>query len=232
MKKYKTIRELPEDEKPYEKFEAYGAEYLTDAELLAILLRSGARGISSLDLARKLLEPEYSKGGLTGLYHLSVRELQKFPGIGRVKAIQLKCLLELSRRISKEGSKERLVFDQPSAIAEYYMEDFRHCEQEQMMVLMLNTKGVFLGEEVISKGTVNASLVSPREIFLKALSYHAVSIVLIHNHPSGDPMPSEEDVFLTARIKKAGELIGIELLDHIVLGDRKYISFREQGIFV
>lgn len=230
MKEYKTIQDLPEEEKPYEKFEAYGAEYLTDAELLAVLLRSGAKGISSLDLARKLLEPDYPKGGLTGLYHLSVQELQKIPGIGRVKAIQLKCLLELSRRIAKEKSGTKLYFDQPSAIAEYYMEDFRHCEQEQMMVLMLNTKGILLGEEIISKGTVNASLVSPREIYLKALSYHAVSIILLHNHPSGDPMPSEEDVFLTMRIRKAGEMIGIELLDHLVLGDRKYISFREQGI--
>jgi len=230
MKEYKTIQDLPDDEKPYEKFEAYGAEYLTDAELLAVLLRSGAKGISALDLARTLLRPEYSKGGLTGLYHLSVRELQRIPGIGRVKAIQLKCLLELSRRIAKEKSRTKLYFDQPGAIAEHYMEDFRHCEQEQMMVLMLNTKGMLLGEEIISKGTVNASLVSPREIYLKALSYHAVSIVLLHNHPSGDPIPSEEDIFLTTRIKKAGEMLGIELLDHLVLGDRKYISFREKGI--
>ena len=111
------------------------------------------------------------------------------------------------------------------------MEDFRHEEQERMMLLMLDTKGGFLGEAVISVGTVNASLVSPREIFLKALAFHAVSVIMLHNHPSGDPTPSEEDLLLTLRISKAGEMIGIELLDHLVLGDRKYISFREQGFF-
>ena len=231
MTDYKTIKDLPTEEKPYEKFEAYGPEHLTDAELLAVLLRSGAKGISALDLARRLLSPEYSSGGLSGLYSLSIQNLQRIQGIGRVKAIQIKCLLELSRRLAKEPLRKKLSFDRPSAIAEYYMEDFRHMEQEQMLLLMLDTKGNFLGEVLVSMGTVNASLVSPREIFLKALSFHAVSIIMLHNHPSGDPTPSEEDMLLTARIRYAGELIGIELLDHLVLGDRKYISFREQGFF-
>ena len=209
MTEYKTMKDLPSEEKPYEKFETRGAEALTDAELLAVLLRSGTRGSSSLDLARLLLSP----------------------GIGRVKAIQLKCLLELSRRIAKEPFRKELSFDSPKSIADYYMEDFRHAEQERMMILMLDTKGGFLGEAVISIGTVNASLVSPREIFLKALAFHAVSVIMLHNHPSGDPTPSEEDLLLTLRVSKAGEMIGIELLDHLVLGDRKYISFREQGFF-
>ena len=231
MTEDKTIKDLPSEEKPYEKFETRGAEALTDAELLAVLLRSGTRGSSSLDLARLLLSPEISGGGLLNLYHMSTRELMKLPGIGRVKAIQLKCLLELSRRIAKEPFRKELSFDSPKSIADYYMEDFRHAEQERMMILMLDTKGGFLGEAVISIGTVNASLVSPREIFLKALAFHAVSVIMLHNHPSGDPTPSEEDLLLTLRVSKAGEMIGIELLDHLVLGDRKYISFREQGFF-
>ena len=231
MIEYKTMKDLPSEEKPYEKFETRGAEALTDAELLAVLLRSGTKGSSSLDLARLLLNQEDSGGGFLNLYHRSIRELMKVPGIGRVKAIQLKCLLELSRRIAKEPSRKELSFDSPKSIADYYMEDFRHAEQERMMILMLDTKGGFLGEAVISVGTVNASLVSPREIFLKALAFHAVSVIMLHNHPSGDPTPSEEDLLLTLRISKAGEMIGIELLDHLVLGDRKYISFREQGFF-
>lgn len=231
MKDFRRIKDLSEQEKPYEKCEIYGVEHLTDTELLAILLRTGTKGSSALALAGELLEPKGKKRGLTGLYQMSCEELKEIPGIGKVKAIQIKCLLELSRRIAKESSKSRLIFSNPAAIADYYMEDFRHCEQEQMILLMLNTKGVFLGDAMISRGTVNAALISPREIFLKALSYHAVSVVLMHNHPSGDPSPSEEDVFLTARIQKAGELIGIELLDHLILGDRRFFSFKEQGIF-
>lgn len=232
MTDYKTMKDLPEEEKPYEKFEAYGPEHLTDAELLAVLLRFGAKGISALDLARRLLSPNYSGGGLAGLYGLSTGELRQIPGIGRVKAIQIKCLLELSRRLVKEPIRKGQAFDRPSAIADYYMEDFRHAEQEQIMVVMLDTKGNHLGEAVVSVGTVNASLISPREIFLKALSFHAVSIILLHNHPSGDPTPSQDDLMLTLRIKEAGAVIGIELLDHLVLGDRRYISFREQGFLV
>ena len=160
------MKDLPSEEKPYEKFETRGAEALTDAELLAVLLRSGTKGSSSLDLARLLLNQEDSGGGFLNLYHRSIRELMKVPGIGRVKAIQLKCLLELSRRIAKEPFRKELSFDSPKSIADYYMEDFRHAEQERMMILMLDTKGGFLGEAVISVGTVNDSLVSPREIFL------------------------------------------------------------------
>ena len=171
MIEYKTMKDLPSEEKPYEKFETRGAEALTDAELPAVLLRSGTKGSSSLDLARLLLNQEASGGGFLNLYHRSIRRTdEKVPGIGRVKAIQLKCLLELSRRIAKEPFRKELSFDSPKSIADYYMEDFRHEEQERMMLLMLDTKGGFLGEAVISVGTVNASLVSPREIFLKALA--------------------------------------------------------------
>ena len=229
MIEYKTMKDLPSEEKPYEKFETRGAEALTDAELLAVLLRSGTKGSSSLDLARLLLNQEDSGGGFLNLYHRSIRELMKVPGIGRVKAIQLKCLLELSRRIAKEPFRKELSFDSPKSIADYYMEDFRHAEQERMMILMLDTKGGFLGEAVISVGTVNASLVSPREIFLKALAFHAVSVIMLHNHPSGDPSPSAEDIAVTRKVKEAGELLDILLLDHIIIGNNRYFSMKAAG---
>ena len=157
-------------------------------------------------------------------------DLRKIHGVGKVKAIQLKCIVELSRRISKETARTALCFNDPETVAQYYMEDFRHSQQEQMVVMMLNTKGRLLGEHLISKGTVNASLVTPREIFLQALHYHAVEILLVHNHPSGDPTPSREDMQITQRVCQAGMLIGIELLDHIIIGDKKYISFRERKL--
>ncbi|HIQ95265.1 MAG TPA: DNA repair protein RadC [Candidatus Limivivens merdigallinarum] len=231
MTNEKTMKDLPKDEKPYEKCLSFGPQHLTDAELLAVLLRSGVKGMSALELSRKLLTASGFRKGLVGLYQLDIDELKKLPGIGEVKAIQIKCLLELSRRISKMNFEEKLSFHDPMSIAQYYMEDFRHCQQEQIYLLMLDTKGKLLAEKVISKGTVNASLVSPREIFLEALSHHAVSIVLLHNHPSGDPAPSREDLLLTERIREAGEILGIELLDHLILGDLKFVSLREQGFF-
>ena len=123
-----------------------------------------------------------------------------------------------------------LCFQSPATIAQYYMEDLRHEKQEHMKLLMLNSKSMLIGESDISKGTVNASLITPRELFIEALQKNAVTIVIMHNHPSGDPVPSQEDIYTTNRIKKAGELIGIELLDHIIIGNNCYISFREQGM--
>jgi len=147
-----------------------------------------------------------------------------------VKAVQIKCILELSRRIAKKTARDSLYFSQPQTIAEYYMEDFRHSGQEQVMLMMFNTKNKLVGEHLISKGTVNASLISPREIFIQAMHHHAVFLVLVHNHPSGDPKPSQEDLKITKRIQEAGFIIGITLLDHIIIGDKKYISLKEQGI--
>ena len=132
----------------------------------------------------------------------------KIPGIGKVKAIQILCLCEMARRIAKEKAKEPLSFDRPETIASYYMEDMRHLKQEELKLLMLNTKSKLLGETRISKGTVNMSVISPRELFIEALQKDAVSIILLHNHPSGDPEPSREDILVTKKIAKAGELIG------------------------
>ncbi|MDY3919403.1 MAG: DNA repair protein RadC [Candidatus Limivivens sp.] len=224
------MKQLPEDEKPYEKTLLFGTRSLTDAELLAVILRTGAKGISALELSKSVLNASAAPKGLLGLHQLTVNDLMKIHGIGKVKAIQIQCILELSRRIAKASSSSGLCFQHPSTIADYYMEDFRHSGQEQIVLMMLNTRCRLLGEKVISKGTVTGALISPREIFLEALHYQAVSIVLVHNHPSGDPTPSREDILLTKRVMEAGELIGISLMDHVIIGDRTYISMREEKI--
>lgn len=224
-----TMKQMPDDERPYEKCLKSGAGVLTDAELLAVILRTGAKGTTSIELAKKILNCSKTQPGLLGLYHLSASGLCSIRGIGKVKAVQIQCITELSRRIAKAAAAEGNTFTSAQAIAEYYMEDFRHLEQEQVLLLMFDTRCRLLGETVISRGTVNQSLLSPREIFLCALNYHAVGIILLHNHPSGDATPSNEDFKITRRMKDSGELLGIELLDHIVIGDRCYFSFRETG---
>ncbi len=224
------MKAIPEEERPYEKCLSRGAECLSNAELLAVILRTGVRGESALELSRKILACGEGGKGLLGIYHMSISDLQKIRGVGRVKAVQIKCIAELSRRIAKTQALSRLSFRDPESIAEYCMEEMRHQEQEILRVLMLNSKGALICDEIISKGTVRASLISPREIYISALRHLAVSIILVHNHPSGIPDPSREDILLTRRVLEAGRLIGIELLDHIIIGDRQAVSMREQGI--
>lgn len=226
-----TMKDIPEDDRPYEKCLRYGPEGLSDAELLSIIIRTGSREESSLGLAQKILALNYPREGILGLLHLSLPELMQIKGIGRVKGSQLVCIGELSRRIWKTAVIDEAVsFTNPEDIMNYYVEDLRHKEQEQIRIMLLNTKGVLIRDVLISQGTVNSSVVSPREIFLEALKYHAVNFILVHNHPSGDPTPSREDIALTLKIRNAGEIIGIRLLDHVVIGDNAYISFRERGI--
>lgn len=228
MKENNTIRELLPENRPYEKCLASGTESLTDTELLAVIIRTGTKGMSAVALADRILNLSCSNEGLLGICHLSRQELMELPGIGLVKAIQIKCIGELSKRIATKRARKALAFTQPLSIADYYMEQLRHEEQEQMICMMLDTKNHFIGDEIISRGTVNASLISPREIFLLALRYHAVHLILIHNHPSGDATPSEDDRILTRRICEAGDLLGISVLDHIIIGDHQYMSFREE----
>ncbi len=227
----KKMKQIPEEERPYEKCVRLGAEALTDAELLAVLLRTGTKGSPSVHMAEEVLNLSREKEGLLGLHSLSLAQLKSVKGIGKVKAVQIKCIGELSKRIAQTTARKGLQFTKPWSIADYYMERLRHKEQEELICMMLDTKNHLLGEEMIFKGTVNASLVSPREVFLAAMSYHAVGILLVHNHPSGDPAPSQADLDFTQRILEAGELLGISLLDHIIIGDCRYLSFRQQGIF-
>ena len=226
----KGILSLPPEERPYEKCLEQGCQALSDAELLAVIIRTGAVGDTSVELARRVLDLGGRQGNLAGLCGLSVQELTSVKGIGRVKAIQIQCIAELSRRMAKSRARDGLCFHDPASIADFYMEDLRHEEREQCRVMMLNTRSMLLAEKQLSVGTVNASLISAREIFLEALKCQAVYIILIHNHPSGDPHPSREDILLTKRLWEAGELIGISLLDHIIIGDRSYVSLREENL--
>lgn len=224
-----TMKDLYKGEQPYEKCLAFGAEALSDKELLAVMLRTGTVGETACELAGRILSlPGYQ--GLTGFGRIPLERLQDLKGVGKVKAVQLKCAAELASRMAKATAKEKLCFGNPATIADYFMEELRYEEQEQLMALFLDTRSRLLKEKLMFKGTVNTSPVSPREIFLEALEVHAVHVVLVHNHPSGDPAPSREDIQMTRRICCAGEILGIGLLDHVIIGDCCYSSLRELGI--
>ena len=225
------LRNLPTMEQPYEKCLENGPESLSDAELLAVILRCGARGKTSLELAREILSLPGKEEGLLGLYHCTRQELLQIRGVGEVKAIQLQCIGELSKRMAAAGARKGLCFHDPASIADYYMERLRHEDQEVLLCMMLDTKNFqLLGEKEITRGTVNATMISPRELFLAALQFRAVHILLVHNHPSGIPEPSGDDITVTRQIRRAGEMLGITLLDHIIIGDHCYTSMLEQGI--
>ena len=230
MRRKNKIKDIPDEERPYEKCAKYGAGNLTDSELLAVLLRTGTKGQSVMELADIILHPSFAKSGILSIHQWSLQQLMDIKGIGKVKAMQILCLSELCKRLSKASAKEGLDFTTPESIAKYYMEDMRHSKQEEMKLLLLNTKARLIGETNISKGTVNSAVVSPRELFLEALQKNAVFIILIHNHPSGDPTPSREDVIVSKRVMEAGKLIGIELLDHIIIGDNCYTSMKEENL--
>lgn len=230
MKENNTMKEMVEEERPYEKCIRFGASNLTDIELLAVLLRTGTRGENSLGLADKLLHPAFSHEGILNIHQWTLEQLMQVKGIGRVKAVQILCLSELAKRLAKANAQSGLNFSTPSSIAQYYMEDMRHSRQESMKLLLLDTKSRLISDADISKGTINSAVISPRELFVEALKKNAVSIVLLHNHPSGDPKPSKADVLITRRVHEAGMLIGIELLDHIIIGDNCYFSMREKEL--
>ena len=180
-----TMKDLHETERPYEKCLLKGAGALTDAELLAAVLRTGSKGETAVGLAGRILKiPGYE--GLSGFGKIPLERFREMRGIGKVKAVQLKCLAELAVRMSKAAARERLCFDTPATIADYYMEELRREEQEELIALFLDTRNRLLRESLIFRGTVNASPASPREIFMEALSVHAVRLVLVHNHPSGE----------------------------------------------
>lgn len=227
---YLTVKELPLSERPYEKCEKYGAAYLSDAELLAVILRTGTKRLRAIDLAANILNYPEASSGLKGLNYLTMKELTRINGIGRVKAIELLCLTELTKRMAKEIHRDSLRLVTPKSVADYYMQDMRHLNREQIILVMLDSKSKLIKDMIISSGTVNTSIMPAREIFVQALKQEAVNIILIHNHPSGDPSPSAEDLRVTKRIKEAGNFVGITLMDHIIIGDNRYISLKEQGL--
>lgn len=223
---------MPENayEMPCERFISRGAGSLTNAELLAIILRTGTKGVSAVELSRRILSLTGEDGdALRSLCSLSMEDLRALPGIGEVKAVKILALAEISRRIAAEKAREHLEFTTSSSVAACYMEQMRHERQERAIILLLDSRMSLIREETLSVGTINMTLISPRDVFERALKCGAVSFVLLHNHPSGDPTPSDEDIRITGRIKRAGELLDIILLDHIIIGDLCYASLGELG---
>ena len=209
--------------RPYEKCLTLGAETLSDAELLAVILRTGVSGMNSIELAQHIFSVCCRSKGLLGLSSITIPELLKIRGVGKVKAVQIKCICELSRRTAKQSASAKLKFTEPEAIAAYYMQDLRLLEKEHMILVLLDSKCRKIADTVLSVGTVNASLVTPREVFAEALKYNAVSVVLLHNHPS-----SHNDIAVTDRIVQAGKILGVQVIDHIIIGDNTYTSLKEK----
>ena len=218
------------DELPYDKFMRLGPEYLSDAELLAIMLRTGTRNKTPIELGRDILKLAGDDMGLLGLYHFNIKALMQIPGIGEVKAVQLLCIAEIAKRTSNMQARPDLTFDKPETVAAYYMERMRHKDTEQLLLVLLDAKRHILNESVLSTGTFNATLISPRDICVRAMRNEASYIVILHNHPSGDPTPSRQDVLVTQKIKEVSDLVEIPLLDHISIGDNRYTSFIQKGL--
>ena len=228
MKTHITMKEMPESEQPLEKCMRYGAQALSDAELLAVILKTGTRNLTALQLAQFFLSRK--EKNLLNLVNMRPEEMKEIPGIGQVKAAQLKCIAELSERIAKTSRLRDVRLNEPASVAGYYMESLRHKTKENLLSAMFDARSNLLGEEIISVGTITNALVSPREIFMKAMEYRAAHIVLLHNHLSGDPTPSEADLAVTRRVEEGGKILEIVLADHIIIGDNRYISFRENGL--
>ncbi|WP_336784518.1 RadC family protein [Paenibacillus sp. MMO-177] len=226
MEQGNLLRNVPHEERPRERMMQYGAEALSHTELLAILLRTGTKRESAVHLAGKILK---ECGSLRNLLDMSMSELTAIKGIGPAKAVQLRAGIELGRRIVRSGQGEIVTVRKPQDAANYVMEEMRYLKKEHFVCLFLNTKNHIIARETLSVGTLNASLVHPREVFRAAVKAGSASIICVHNHPSGDPMPSPEDIALTKRLVEAGELMGIEVLDHLVIGDGRFISLKEHG---
>ncbi|MBL4935223.1 DNA repair protein RadC [Clostridium sp. YIM B02515] len=227
MERTLRVMDLPENERPREKLLKYGAETLSNGELIAIILRTGSSSEDILNLSNRVLK---ETGGLNGLLASDAHEFLSLKGIGAAKAAQLMSLAEISKRFRTFRSGEEYKITQPKDAAELLMEDMRYLKQEHLKVIMLNTKNIVITVKSVSVGSLNSSIVHPREVFCEAIKKSSASIIISHNHPSGDPSPSSEDISLTQRIKESGKLLGIELLDHIIIGNGNYVSLKEKGI--
>ncbi len=220
-----TIKELPEADRPREKLLKRGAEYLTDAELLALIIRTGNRERTAIELSQDILN---YFGGLQSLINLSVEEIKEIKGMGIAKGAQINALVELSKRLNRAVDNERTIIRGPGDVANYLMSELRYLKQEIFKIILLDTKSQIIAAPVISKGGLSSSIVHPREVFKEAIRRSSAAIILAHNHPSGIPEPSEDDIKITRRLIKSGEIIGIEVLDHIVIGDGKFLSLKEK----
>jgi DNA repair protein RadC len=222
------INDIPKNERPMEKLLMYGAEDLSNAELLAVLLRSGTRGENIVSLSTRLL---YDVGGLDGLLYINIEEIKKLKGIKDVKACQIIAMVELFKRFrTLKSQKDNFKVSSPKDISMLLVNEMNNLNQEVLKVILLNTKNIVIGIKDVFKGSLNSSIVHPREIFKEAVQRGSANIIICHNHPSGDPTPSKEDIDVTLRIKQCGDLMGIKLLDHIIIGNSNYISLKEKGI--
>ena len=216
-------------ERPYEKALHYGVHVLSDAELLAIILRTGSSKKTSVELAYDVLSVSEAYPGLLGLYHSDHPDLMKIEGIGKVKALELMCVAELSKRMSRLSQPDKVRFRTPGEIAAYFMEELRSYESEHFYVVLFDNSSRLIKYEDMFKGTMDAAVVSPREAILFAFTYKATNMVILHNHPGGDPYPSDEDCNTTQKFYNACNYMGLMLNDHIIIGDNKYFSFFESG---
>ena len=221
------IKELPEDMRPRERLLREGPEALTAIELLAVLLRTGTSSMNALDLAAILLT---RAGGLAGLTENSTEELCSVKGIGPAKVAGIKAAVELGRRLATSVPGPKQVIRSPLDVCSLLKERMRHYDREHFKAIFLNTKHYVIAVETVSVGSLNSSLVHPRELFKSSIKRSAAALILAHNHPSGDPTPSQEDIEITRRLVEVGNIIGIQVLDHIIIGDDGYVSLKETGV--
>ncbi|WP_408954917.1 DNA repair protein RadC [Natroniella sp. ANB-PHB2] len=227
MNNYLTIKDMPSEERPREKLAKYGATTLSTAELLALILRTGSKKRTALDLANKLLT---ACEGVKCLVDLSIEELQQIKGIGLAKASQLKAVAELSKRLLSVHS-DLTKISSPEDIAQFMIPKLKDFHQESFQIVLLNTKNEIIGVREIFRGSLNNSIVHPREVFRLAIKKSSAAIILAHNHPSGDVTPSQEDIEVTKRLFQVGELVGIEVLDHLIIGFDDYFSLKAKNLF-
>lgn len=221
------ICEMPDGERPRERLRDYGAAALSDAELLAILLRVGVAGLNVVQLAQQLL---IEFGGWRGLQGASFEHVQTWHGMGEAKTAQLKAALEIGRRLAMMGVEERIQIKSPSDVANLLQVEMSHLDQEHLRVICLDTKNKVQKILTVYVGSLNSAAVRVGEVFKEALKINSAAIIICHNHPSGDPTPSAEDVLMTRQVVEAGKLLDIDVLDHLVIGQGRYVSLRERGI--
>jgi DNA repair protein RadC len=222
-----TIHDFPVDERPRERLKNYGPASLSNAELLAILLRVGSKGENVVALGTRLL---IEFGGLPGLAKAGFPEVAAVRGLGLAKTAQVKAALELGRRLLLASPEARPQITSPADVASLLMLEMGHLEQENLRALLLDTKNRVLGSPTIYIGNVNSSIIRVGEVFREAVRQNATALILAHNHPSGDPTPSPEDVRVTRSVVEAGVLLGIEVLDHLVIGHQRFVSLKERGL--
>ena len=220
------IKDLPDMERPYEKLEAFGAEKLSNAELIAIILKSGTKNITSIELAQKVLLLDKENIGLTFLKEVAFEDLHKIAGLGRIKVIQLKALGELLSRVRLPQTRKEQVISSPEAAAKFFMGELGLETQEYIKTMILNTQNKLIRIETNAVGSTNASYVELKNIFREPIKSGAAKIIVVHNHPSGDPMPSKSDITFSLKLRDVGLLLGIEVLDHIIIANDKFVSLK------